>query len=122
MSNDLFDLSNDVAVVIGGTGTLGGSMADALASSGAKVAVLGRSEERGAARVKEIEAAARQVATITALVPLAFADVAAALTANTRMIRAIAEVYAQDDASDRFVAKFVAAWVKVMELDRFDVK
>ncbi|APZ92815.1 SDR family oxidoreductase [Fuerstiella marisgermanici] len=57
MSNDLFDLSNDVAVVIGGTGTLGGSMASALASSGARVAILGRSEERGAARVKEIEAA-----------------------------------------------------------------
>ncbi|WP_187430009.1 hypothetical protein ROLI_026450 [Roseobacter fucihabitans] len=42
---------------------------------------------------RQIEAAARQVATVTALVPLAFADVAAALTANLRMIRAIAEVY-----------------------------
>ncbi|HIF01537.1 MAG TPA: SDR family oxidoreductase [Planctomycetes bacterium] len=57
MSNDLFDLSNDVAVVIGGTGTLGGAMADALAAAGAKVAVLGRSEERGAARVRQIEEA-----------------------------------------------------------------
>lgn len=55
MKTDLFDLSDDVAVVIGGTGTLGGSMADALASHGAKVAILGRSEERGAARVKQIE-------------------------------------------------------------------
>ena len=45
-----------------------------------------------AARV-EIEAAARQVATVTALVPLAFADVIAALTANLRMIRRIAEIY-----------------------------
>ncbi|MEO1981424.1 MAG: SDR family oxidoreductase, partial [Fuerstiella sp.] len=52
-----FDLSNDVAVVIGGTGTLGGAMADALAAAGAKVAVLGRSEERGAARVRQIEEA-----------------------------------------------------------------
>jgi putative membrane protein len=42
---------------------------------------------------REIEAAARQVATVTALVPLAFADVAAALIANLRMIRAVAEVY-----------------------------
>lgn len=42
---------------------------------------------------REVEAAARQVATVTALVPLAFADVAAALTANIRMIRRIAEVY-----------------------------
>ncbi len=42
---------------------------------------------------REIEAAARQVATVTALVPLALADVAAALTANMRMIRRIAEIY-----------------------------
>jgi putative membrane protein len=42
---------------------------------------------------REIEAAARQVATVTALVPLALADVAAALTANVRMIRRIAEIY-----------------------------
>lgn len=57
MQNNLFDLSNDVAVVIGGTGILGGAMADALAAAGAKVAIIGRSEERGAARVREIEAA-----------------------------------------------------------------
>ena len=43
--------------------------------------------------LREVETAARQVATVTALVPLAFADVAAALTANLRMIRRIAEVY-----------------------------
>ncbi|WP_415921261.1 YcjF family protein [Tateyamaria sp. SN6-1] len=42
---------------------------------------------------REVEAAARQVATVTALVPLALADVIAALTANLRMIRRIAEVY-----------------------------
>ncbi len=42
---------------------------------------------------REVEAAARQVATVTALVPLAFADVLAALTSNVRMIRRIAEVY-----------------------------
>ena len=42
---------------------------------------------------REVAAAARQVATVTALVPLALADVAAALTANLRMIRRIAEVY-----------------------------
>lgn len=46
------------------------------------------------ARVQaEIETAARQVALATALVPLAFADVAAALAANLRMIRRIAEIY-----------------------------
>jgi len=42
---------------------------------------------------REVEAAARQVATVTALVPLALADVAAALTSNLRMIRRIAEIY-----------------------------
>ncbi len=46
-----------------------------------------------AAATREIEGAARQVATVTALVPIAFADVIAALTANLRMIRRIAEIY-----------------------------
>jgi putative membrane protein len=41
----------------------------------------------------EVEAAARQVATVTAIVPLALADVFTALTSNMRMIRRIAEVY-----------------------------
>ncbi len=54
ISNNLFDLSGDTAAVIGGTGVLGGAMADALAAYGAKVAVLGRSEERGNAKVKQI--------------------------------------------------------------------
>lgn len=42
---------------------------------------------------REVEAAARQVATVTALVPMALADVATALTSNLRMIRRIAEIY-----------------------------
>jgi catalase-peroxidase len=36
-------------------------------------------------------------------------------------LRALAEVYASDDAGDHFVGDFVAAWAKVMDLDRFDV-
>jgi catalase-peroxidase len=36
-------------------------------------------------------------------------------------LRALAEVYASDDAKEKFVADFVAAWAKVMELDRFDL-
>jgi catalase-peroxidase len=36
-------------------------------------------------------------------------------------LRAVAEVYASDDATEKFVDDFVAAWVKVMELDRFDL-
>jgi len=37
-------------------------------------------------------------------------------------LRALAEVYASDDAKAKFVEDFVAAWVKVMEADRFDLK
>ncbi len=37
-------------------------------------------------------------------------------------LRALAEVYATDDAKEKFVRDFVAAWTKVMELDRFDLK
>lgn len=51
---DLFRLDGEIAVVIGATGVLGGGMADALAAAGAKVAVVGRSEERGAERVRQI--------------------------------------------------------------------
>jgi catalase-peroxidase len=36
-------------------------------------------------------------------------------------LRAFAEVYASDDAQGKFVHDFVAAWRKVMELDRFDL-
>jgi catalase-peroxidase len=36
-------------------------------------------------------------------------------------LRALAEVYASDDAGEKFVADFVAAWAKVMDLDRFDL-
>ena len=37
-------------------------------------------------------------------------------------LRAFAEVYAQSDSAQKFVADFVAAWVKVMEADRFDLR
>jgi NAD(P)-dependent dehydrogenase (short-subunit alcohol dehydrogenase family) len=57
MKNDLFDLSGEVAAVLGGTGVLCGAMAEALAAYGARVAVLGRSEERGQDRVRAIAAA-----------------------------------------------------------------
>jgi catalase-peroxidase len=41
---------------------------------------------------------------------------------SNSVLRALVEVYAQDDAKERFVADFVKAWVKVMNNDRFDVK
>lgn len=57
MEKRLFDLSDTTAVVIGGTGVLGGSLAEALAGAGARVAVAGRSRERGEARAAAIREA-----------------------------------------------------------------
>src|SRR4051812_3880933 len=51
----LFGLDGQVAVVIGGTGVLGGELCNGLAQAGSTVVVAGRSEERGQARVAEIE-------------------------------------------------------------------
>jgi catalase-peroxidase len=41
---------------------------------------------------------------------------------SNAQLRAVAEVYGSSDAGKKFVADFVAAWVRVMELDRFDLK
>ncbi|MFN3607135.1 MAG: peroxidase family protein, partial [Cypionkella sp.] len=41
---------------------------------------------------------------------------------SNSILRAYAEVYAQDDGAEKFVQDFVAAWVKVMNNDRFDLK
>jgi len=40
---------------------------------------------------------------------------------SNSILRAYAEVYAQDDAKDKFVNDFIKAWVKVMNSDRFDI-
>ena len=57
VANSLFRLDGDVAVVMGGTGILGGAMAAALAGAGARVAIVGRNAERGGERVTQIRAA-----------------------------------------------------------------
>ena len=41
---------------------------------------------------------------------------------HTTELRAIAEVYGASDGEERFIRDFVAAWHKVMMLDRFDVE
>ena len=40
---------------------------------------------------------------------------------SNSVLRALAEVYAQDDAQEKFIRNFVAAWTKVMNADRFDL-
>jgi catalase-peroxidase len=40
---------------------------------------------------------------------------------SNSQLRAISEVYASDDSKEKFVRDFVAAWDKVMNLDRFDL-
>ena len=41
---------------------------------------------------------------------------------SNSQLRALAEVYACEDSGDKFVKDFIAAWVKVMNSDRFDLK
>jgi NAD(P)-dependent dehydrogenase (short-subunit alcohol dehydrogenase family) len=55
--NELFSLEGKTAVVIGGTGELCGAMAMALASAGAEVVLVGRSQEKADARLERIRAA-----------------------------------------------------------------
>ncbi len=55
--DQLFSLEGKTAVVIGGTGELCGAMAEGLASAGAEVVLVGRSEEKAKARLSKIELA-----------------------------------------------------------------
>ncbi|MBL0560970.1 hypothetical protein [Aeromonas hydrophila] len=41
---------------------------------------------------------------------------------SSSVLRAYAEVYAQQDGKEKFVRDFIKAWVKVMNYDRFDLK
>jgi NAD(P)-dependent dehydrogenase (short-subunit alcohol dehydrogenase family) len=69
-SFSLFDLHGEIAVVIGGTGVLGGEMAHSLAAAGATVAIAGRSAEKGQERVESI----RQAGGMAAFFPVDAAD------------------------------------------------
>ena len=61
----LFALDDQVAVVIGGTGVLGGAIAECLAQAGATVVVAGRNSERGETRVAAIESLGGQAAFVS---------------------------------------------------------
>jgi NAD(P)-dependent dehydrogenase (short-subunit alcohol dehydrogenase family) len=63
---NLFDLTNEVAVVIGATGVLGGVMAEGLAAAGAKVALVGRNAQRGEARIAAIKKSGGTAAFLSA--------------------------------------------------------
>ena len=73
----VFDLTGRVAAVVGGTGVLGGTICHGLGEAGAAVAVLGRSEERAAARVAALEAAGvRAIAVLVDATDLASVEAA----------------------------------------------
>ena len=66
MSADRFDLRGKVAVVTGGYGVLGGSLADALAGAGAKVAILGRNREAAERKVESLRSAGGEAMALVA--------------------------------------------------------
>ena len=93
--DELFGLDGEVAVVGGGTGILGGVIAEYLGASGAKVAVLGRNQEQGQRRVEAIEAGGGEavfvpyVATEAESVAQAHAQVRDAFGAVTVAVNAV---------------------------------
>jgi NAD(P)-dependent dehydrogenase (short-subunit alcohol dehydrogenase family) len=94
MPDNLFDLTGEVAVVIGATGVLGGAIAEGLAKAGAAIAVLGRSQERGDACVARIAGAGGTArffnadATQPATLAAAHQAIEAALGAPTILVNA----------------------------------
>ena len=66
MAADLLNLKDRVAVVTGGYGVLGGSLAEALAGAGARVAVLGRNKESGEKKAEELRKTGAQAMAVVA--------------------------------------------------------
>lgn len=82
--SSLFDLSNDVAVVVGGTGSLGSSIAIGLAAHGAQVAIVGRNADRGQHYVDQIAASGGSATFVAAdALDLAALELARTTITNT---------------------------------------
>jgi NAD(P)-dependent dehydrogenase (short-subunit alcohol dehydrogenase family) len=122
---NLFDLSNEVAVVIGATGVLGGAIAEGLAASGAKVAIIGRSAERGEARVAAIKKTGGNAAFFSAdaLKPeelhAAHEKIGSALGAPTILVNAAGgnDPKATVTAEQKFENIPTANWASVFDLN-----
>ncbi|HXI84994.1 MAG TPA: SDR family oxidoreductase [Verrucomicrobiae bacterium] len=122
---NLFDLSDDVAVVIGATGVLGGAIAEGLAASGSKVAIIGRNTERGEARVATIKKAGGTAAFFSADalkredLHIAHEKIGHALGAPTILVNAAGgnDPKATVTAEQKFENIPVANWASVFDLN-----
>ena len=132
---ELFGLEGEVAVVGGGTGILGGVIAEYLGAAGAKVAVLGRNQEQGQKRVAAIQAAGSEaifvsyVATDAESVAQAHAQVRDAFGTVTVAVNAVggnhpSAVVSPDQAfeelslaavRDNFDLNLTSAWLACQE-------
>jgi hypothetical protein len=73
-----------------------------------------RCSSRGLPRLRGLEPRLGRGHAIATAVDLAFG--------SNSILRGIAEIYAADDAKEKFARDFVKAWDKVMNLDRFDLR
>ena len=102
----------------------GTSLAPVPRGPGARAAVPGRASPVGISTAWRPSAAAEHVyeGRDRATGELKWSATAADLVFGAHsQLRALAEVYASDDAEEKFVRDFVAAWDKVMNLDRYDL-
>lgn len=117
-TKNMFDLSGRVAVVTGGYGVLGGSMAAGLAAAGARVALLGRRREAGEAKAEELRRSGAEALVLEADV----LDEAALRASREELLRAWGRVDILVNAAGGNVARARtdATPIFAMPLDAFD--
>ena len=121
----LFDLTDEVAVVIGATGALGGACAQAMGEAGAKIAVAGRSAERGGERVDAINNAGGKAqffecdAMDPASLKACHEAIAEALGAPTVLLNAAGGNHADATVTPEMPFENIPlpAWAKVFDLN-----